>query len=364
MSDIQSIQEPQTITPEVSDLGGVSDGPTFDAGALREQVLALDAEDAPDDVDTEAAEAPETTDEAADEQVEAAPDEGESPEEAPEGQPEDDGIDDAQLLEDYKAWRRGDRREDDKAFAALSRKKQEIREREVAAHHASIRAQEAYQQAQAAQQRAEAELAEFKQNPLKALERAGYSYNDLTEMVLRDGQKTSEQTKAELREELKKEMSDEFRQRQEQQAAQQRVVQFYGAVGQGVDQALATGRFPHAAKLDAGNVKNAVAGLIQDHYRQTGGRETLDFSQALGHLEAQYKDLASRFGASAPESSGQPEREPGTKNPAASKPKSLTNGANASREVKGETEVPSPGASDEEWDAWRQKQRELVAATF
>lgn len=105
-----------------------------------------------------------------------------------------------------------------KAIATAIRREQALQRQreELATQKASI----ARERAEIAAARAEAQkLATRPENPLRALERFGWSYKDATEFALNDSQPTAEQIARETRAELERDRAD-ARQREENAASE------------------------------------------------------------------------------------------------------------------------------------------------
>ena len=102
-------------------------------------------------------------------------------------------------------------------FAALSRKEKQIRERErqveqrIAQFEARMAELESAKKEPEVQKEPEVPLEyRIRKNPLQTLEELGYSYEDLTKMVLNDGQMSTDMQMKLMREELERDYRSKF----------------------------------------------------------------------------------------------------------------------------------------------------------
>lgn len=202
----------------------------------------------------------------------------------PEAEPDPKPEDDAEAR----------KREEDfsRRFAALTRKEREFlaRERQIKERDAQIA-------------EAEAKLKQLKENPMEALQAAGWTFKELAEFVVNNNQLPEgkkQQTQVQQLEDKIKQLEEKLtgREKQELEAQQQKYVDdFKGQIKAEVEGNL--------DKYDLINVNgqeaiDMVYDVIENHYsntfdEQTGQGEILDIEKAAAAVEDHLKQQAERF---------------------------------------------------------------------
>jgi len=178
-------------------------------------------------------------------------------------------------------------------FAALSRKEKDLRakERQVEDRIAQFEARMAEMEAAKNAEPVEPALPpleyRLKKDPLKTLEEIGYSYEDLTKMVLNDGQMSQDMQMRLMREEMESDYKSKFeeleqkltqKERQEEEAKYQETLNSFKAdikdfVNSSEDYEL----------IQANDAVDLVYDVIEQYYEENG--RILDTAEAASQVE-------------------------------------------------------------------------------
>lgn len=178
-------------------------------------------------------------------------------------------------------------------FAALSRKEKEIRLREQEVEHklAEFEAKMAeFQTQNQAEPQAEPELPleyQLKKDPLKTLETLGISYEDLTKMVLNDGEMSTDMQLRLMREEMERDYKSKFnelenklteKEKAEEEAKYNKVISdFKTDINQFVDGS------EQYELIQANEAYDLVYDVIEQYYQENG--RILDTAEAADQVE-------------------------------------------------------------------------------
>lgn len=193
----------------------------------------------------------------------------------------------------------------DSKFAALSRREKQLREREkqVEARLAEIEARVAgiNKPAEEAEAPAEPEIPfelRAKQNPLKALEELGYSYEDLTNIVLNDGKLGTDRQMQLMREELERDYKSKFEElenrlkekeiKEEEQKYNQVIDNFKTEIQEFVAESGETYEL-----IQANNAYDLVYDVIESYYNENGS--ILEVEQAAKEVEDYLYEEAMKY---------------------------------------------------------------------
>lgn len=183
-------------------------------------------------------------------------------------------------------------------FAALSRREKEIRAKEA---EYDQRIADLEHQFSAREPQKEPEIpfdVQLRQNPLKALESVGLSYDKLTELALNDGKLTPEMQMKLMREELETDYKSKF------EDLENRLVEKEQSLEEQRYEDTKTG-FQHEIEsfvnssgeeyelIRANEANDVVYDVIEEHYNETG--KILDIKEAAEAVESYLEEETSKL---------------------------------------------------------------------
>tara|TARA_R110001599_G_scaffold645_4_gene2999 strand:- start:1285 stop:2151 length:867 start_codon:yes stop_codon:yes gene_type:complete len=183
-------------------------------------------------------------------------------------------------------------------FAALSRKEKEVRSREAEYEQ---RIAELEQRFAAKEPQKEIEIpfdVQLRQNPLKALESVGLSYDKLTELALNDGKLTPDMQMKLMREELETDYKSKFEDLESRLVEKEKGLeeQRYEDIKLGFQneiESFVNSNGEDFELVQANDAKDVVYDVIEEHYNETG--KILDIKEAAQAVENYLEEEAEKL---------------------------------------------------------------------
>jgi hypothetical protein len=183
-------------------------------------------------------------------------------------------------------------------FAALSRREKEIRAKEAEYEQ---RIAELEQKFIAQEPKKEPEIpfdVQLRQNPLKALESVGLSYDKLTELALNDGKLTPEMQMKLMREELETDYRSKFEDLENRLVEKEKSLeeQRYEDIKLGFQneiESFVNSNGEEFELIKANDANDVVYEVIEEHYNETG--KILDIKEAAQAVESYLEDEAEKL---------------------------------------------------------------------
>ena len=183
-------------------------------------------------------------------------------------------------------------------FAALSRREKEIRAKEAEYDKRIADLEEKFRPQEPEKQPELPIEYRLKQNPLKALEEMGLSYDKLTELALNDGQLTPDMQMKLMREEIEngyqskyKELEDRILEK-EKNDEQRRYDDIETGFKNEIESFVSSN--PEQFELiQANEAKDVVYEVIEEHYNETG--KILDIKEAAEAVESYLEEEAEKL---------------------------------------------------------------------
>ena len=183
-------------------------------------------------------------------------------------------------------------------FAALSRREKEIRAKEA---EYDQRIADLEHQFSAKEPQKEPEIpfdVQLRQNPLKALESVGLSYDKLTELALNDGKLTPEMQMKLMREELETDYKSKFEDlenrlvKKEQSLEEQRYEDTKTGFQHEIE-SFVNSKGEEYELIRANEANDVVYDVIEEHYNETG--KILDIEEAAEAVESYLEEETSKL---------------------------------------------------------------------
>ena len=183
-------------------------------------------------------------------------------------------------------------------FAALSRKEKEVRAREAEYEQ---RIAELEQRFAAKEPQKEPEIpfdVRLRQNPLKALESVGLSYDKLTELALNDGKLTPDMQMKLMREELETDYKSKFEDLENRLVEKEKGLeeQRYEDIKLGFQneiESFVNSNGEEYELIKANDANDVVYEVIEEHYNETG--KILDIKEAAEAVESYLEEEATKL---------------------------------------------------------------------
>ena len=183
-------------------------------------------------------------------------------------------------------------------FAALSRREKEIRAKEAEYEQ---RIAELEQRFVAQEPQKEPEIpfdVRLRQNPLKALESVGLSYDKLTELALNDGKLTPEMQMKLMREELETDYKSKFEDLENRLVEKEKGLeeQRYEDIKLGFQneiESFVNSNEQEYELIKANDANDVVYEVIEEHYNETG--KILDIKEAAEAVESYLEEEATKL---------------------------------------------------------------------
>ena len=183
-------------------------------------------------------------------------------------------------------------------FAALSRREKEIRAKEAEYEQ---RIAELEQRFVAQEPQKETEIpfdVRLRQNPLKALESVGLSYDKLTELALNDGKLTPEMQMKLMREELETDYKSKFEDLENRLVEKEKGLeeQRYEDIKLGFQneiESFVNSNGEEYELIKANDANDVVYEVIEEHYNETG--KILDIKEAAEAVESYLEEEATKL---------------------------------------------------------------------
>ena len=183
-------------------------------------------------------------------------------------------------------------------FAALSRREKEIRAKEAEYEQ---RIAELEQRFVAQEPQKEPEIpfdVRLRQNPLKALESVGLSYDKLTELALNDGKLTPEMQMKLMREELETDYKSKFEDLENRLVEKEKGLeeQRYEDIKLGFQneiESFVNSNGQEYELIKANDANDVVYEVIEEHYNETG--KILDIKEAAEAVESYLEEEATKL---------------------------------------------------------------------
>ena len=183
-------------------------------------------------------------------------------------------------------------------FAALSRREKEIRAKEAEYEQ---RIAELEQRFVAQEPQKEPEIpfdVRLRQNPLKALESVGLSYDKLTELALNDGKLTPEMQMKLMREELETDYKSKFEDLENRLVEKEKGLeeQRYEDIKLGFQneiESFVNSNGEEYELIKANDANDVVYEVIEEHYNETG--KILDIKEAAEAVESYLEEEATKL---------------------------------------------------------------------
>lgn len=185
-------------------------------------------------------------------------------------------------------------------FAALSRKEKELRQREKQFEDKISQFEQRMQQyetAQTPEPEPTPEPANIRKNPLKALEEAGFSYEDLTNMVLNDGRLPQDMQLKLMREEIENDYKSKYEElnnkliqkeeQEEQQKYEQTLDNFKAGINDFVNES------DKYEMIQAHEAQDLVFDIISEYYEENG--LILDTAEAADQVEQYLEEESTKL---------------------------------------------------------------------
>ena len=200
-----------------------------------------------------------------------------------------------QSLEEARETQRDDF---SRKFAALSRKEKELRAREAEYEQ---RIAELEQRFAAKEPQKEPEIpfdVRLRQNPLKALESVGLSYDKLTELALNDGKLTPDMQMKLMREELETDYKSKFEDLENRLVEKEKGLeeQRYEDINLGFQneiESFVNSNGEEYELIKANDANDVVYEVIEEHYNETG--KILDIKEAAEAVESYLEEEATKL---------------------------------------------------------------------
>ena len=183
-------------------------------------------------------------------------------------------------------------------FAALSRREKEIRAKEAEYEQ---RIAELEQRFVAQEPQKEPEIpfdVRLRQNPLKALESVGLSYDKLTELALNDGKLTPDMQMKLMREELETDYKSKFEDLENRLVEKEKGLeeQRYEDIKLGFQneiESFVNSNGEEYELIKANDANDVVYEVIEEHYNETG--KILDIKEAAEAVESYLEEEATKL---------------------------------------------------------------------
>ena len=183
-------------------------------------------------------------------------------------------------------------------FAALSRREKEIRSKESEYEQ---RIAELEQRFASKEPKSEPEIpfdVRLRQNPLKALESVGLSYDKLTELALNDGNLTPDMQMKLMREELESDYKSKFEDlegrllEKEKNDEERRYDEIQMNFKDEIESFVGSNK-ENFELIDANEATDVVYDVIEEHYNETG--KVLGIEEAASAVESYLEDEAEKL---------------------------------------------------------------------
>ena len=192
-----------------------------------------------------------------------------------------------------------DRDEFSRKFAALSRREKEIRAKEVEYDQRIAELEARFQPKKEVEKEPELPFEyRLKQNPLKALEDMGLSYDKLTELALNDGKLTPDMQMRLMREELENDYKSKYKEledriiEKEKNDEQRRYDEIETGFKNEIE-AFVSSKPEQFELIQANEAKDVVYEVIEEHYNETG--KILDIEEAANAVESYLEEEAEKL---------------------------------------------------------------------
>ena len=192
-----------------------------------------------------------------------------------------------------------DRDEFNRKFAALSRREKEIRAKEAEYDKRIAELESRFQPKQEVEKEPELPFEyRLKQNPLKALEDMGLSYDKLTELALNDGKLTPDMQMRLMREELENDYKSKYKELEERIIEKEKndEQRRYDEIEMGFKneiEAFVNSKPEQFELIQANEAKDVVYDVIEEHYNETG--KILDIEEAAQAVESYLEEEAEKL---------------------------------------------------------------------
>ena len=192
-----------------------------------------------------------------------------------------------------------DRDDFSRKFAALSRREKEIRAKEVEYDQRIAELEARFQPKKEVEKEPELPFEyRLKQNPLKALEDMGLSYDKLTELALNDGKLTPDMQMRLMREELENDYKSKYKEledriiEKEKNDEQRRYDEIETGFKNEIE-AFVSSKPEQFELIQANEAKDVVYEVIEEHYNETG--KILDIEEAANAVESYLEEEAEKL---------------------------------------------------------------------
>ena len=192
-----------------------------------------------------------------------------------------------------------DRDDFSRKFAALSRREKEIRAKEVEYDQRIAELEARFQPKKEVEKEPELPFEyRLKQNPLKALEDMGLSYDKLTELALNDGKLTPDMQMRLMREELENDYKSKYKEledriiEKEKNDEQRRYDEIETGFKNEIE-AFVSSKPEQFELIQANEAKEVVYEVIEEHYNETG--KILDIEEAANAVESYLEEEAEKL---------------------------------------------------------------------
>jgi len=192
-----------------------------------------------------------------------------------------------------------DRDDFSRKFAALSRREKEIRAKEVEYDQRIAELEARFQPKKEVEKEPELPFEyRLKQNPLKALEDMGLSYDKLTELALNDGKLTPDMQMRLMREELENDYKSKYKEledriiEKEKNDEQRRYDEIETGFKNEIE-AFVSSKPEQFELIQANEAKDVVYEVIEEHYNETG--KILDIKEAAEAVESYLEEEAEKL---------------------------------------------------------------------
>ena len=192
-----------------------------------------------------------------------------------------------------------DRDDFSRKFAALSRREKEIRAKEVEYDQRIAELESRFQPKKEVEKEPELPFEyRLKQNPLKALEDMGLSYDKLTELALNDGKLTPDMQMRLMREELENDYKSKYKEledriiEKEKNDEQRRYDEIETGFKNEIE-AFVSSKPEQFELIQANEAKEVVYEVIEEHYNETG--KILDIEEAANAVESYLEEEAEKL---------------------------------------------------------------------
>ena len=183
-------------------------------------------------------------------------------------------------------------------FAALSRKEKELRAREAEYDKRIADLEEKFRPQEPEKQPELPIEYRLKQNPLKALEEMGLSYDKLTELALNDGKLTPDMQMKLMREELESDYKSKYKELEDRMLEKEKSDEQrrYDEIEMGFKNEIESFVRSNNDKfelIEANEANDVVYEVIEEHYNETG--KILDIQEAAEAVESYLEEEAEKL---------------------------------------------------------------------